>query len=122
MPAATKLLLLESEPKSRSATSEVIHSAYAQAVALYDACVRHARVRTATPVAPARRASASNESKIQVGPLNDDIPYDDIPCDFLAYLESRLGTDRDATTEMLSEWLAAYEPQRRSGAARAVGI
>jgi hypothetical protein len=120
MPAATKLLLLESEPKSRSATSEVVRNAYAQAVALYDACVRHARVHTATPVAPARPASASHESKVQVAPLNDGIPYDDIPCDFLSYLEWRLGNDRDTTTEMLSEWLAAYESQRRSGAARAV--
>jgi len=35
---------------------------------------------------------------------------DDTPCDFLAYLEWRLGQDADSTARLLVEWLAAYEP------------
>ena len=39
--------------------------------------------------------------------------HGEVPCDFLSYLEWRLGSDRDTTTEMLAEWLATYQPQRR---------
>jgi hypothetical protein len=121
MPVSTNLSRLESGLKSRRALSEAVQSAYSQAVALYDACVRHARVDTATPAPPesashAIPASSSSESNRQVGHLDNDIP-----CDFLSYLEWRLGNDRDATTEMLSEWVAAYEPQRRTENARAAG-
>jgi len=35
----------------------------------------------------------------------------DPPCNFLAYLEWRLGKDEDATTRLLGEWLATYEPK-----------
>lgn len=38
---------------------------------------------------------------------------EDVTCDFLSYLEWRLGKDRDATAEMLGEWLAGYKRQRR---------
>ena len=41
-------------------------------------------------------------------------PTPDVACDFLSYLEWRLGTGRDATTQMLGEWLASYKSQRRS--------
>jgi hypothetical protein len=124
MSAATKLSPLEKEPKSRSAVSESVQSAYSQAVALYDACIRHARVGTATPAPPESASrpiapsapSASSEPQSQVDGADDDIP-----CDFLSYLEWRLGSSRDATTEMLSEWIAAYERQRRSGKGRATG-
>ena len=41
---------------------------------------------------------------------------DDDSCDFLAYLEWRLGKDRNATAEILADWLATYQPLRpRSG-------
>jgi hypothetical protein len=33
-------------------------------------------------------------------------------CDFLSYLEWRLGMKRDATAEMLGEWLTTYTAQR----------
>jgi hypothetical protein len=53
------------------------------------------------------------------------VPFDsDPPCDFLTYLESRLGKDQDVTTKLLGEWLATYEPERhtaRTYAARRVG-
>jgi hypothetical protein len=35
----------------------------------------------------------------------------DLPCDFLTYLEWRLGKDEDATARLLGEWLATYEPE-----------
>jgi hypothetical protein len=38
---------------------------------------------------------------------------EEVPCDFLTYLQCRLGYDRDATAEMLAEWLASYEPLTR---------
>jgi hypothetical protein len=38
---------------------------------------------------------------------------EDVPCDFLTYLQWRLGYDRDATAEMLADWLASYEPRTR---------
>lgn len=41
-------------------------------------------------------------------------PAPEVACDFLSYLEWRLGTGRDATTQMLGEWLANYKSQRRS--------
>jgi hypothetical protein len=37
----------------------------------------------------------------------------DPPCDFLAYLEWRLGKGEDATARLLGEWLTSYEPERR---------
>jgi hypothetical protein len=42
----------------------------------------------------------------------------DPPCDFLAYLEWRLGQDADATAKLLGEWLASYEPERATSAHR----
>jgi hypothetical protein len=42
---------------------------------------------------------------------------EDVPCDFLSYLQWRLGSDRDSTAEMLAEWLASYQPQTRRGEA-----
>ena len=36
---------------------------------------------------------------------------DDPQCEFLAYLESRLGKDEAATVRVLGEWLAKYEPE-----------
>ena len=38
----------------------------------------------------------------------------DPPCDFLTYLEWRLGKGADATAKLLAEWLATYEPMRRT--------
>lgn len=37
---------------------------------------------------------------------------EDVPCDFLSYLQWRLGCDRDATAQMLADWLVSYKPQR----------
>jgi hypothetical protein len=37
----------------------------------------------------------------------------DTPCDFLTYLEWRLGKDEDDTARLLGEWLSSYEPVRR---------
>jgi hypothetical protein len=37
----------------------------------------------------------------------------EIPCDFLAYLEWRLGQSSDTTTKLLAEWLATYRPEGR---------
>jgi hypothetical protein len=42
----------------------------------------------------------------------------DSPCDFLAYLEWRLGQDTDATAKLLGEWLASYEPESTTSAHR----
>jgi hypothetical protein len=80
--------------------------AYEQAVALRDACVRFARPRRDAPqlVEPPK---ARKEN-----PLRH--PHEDAACDFLAYLEWRLGTERDATAEMLGDWLVAYRLERRS--------
>jgi len=44
---------------------------------------------------------------------------EEVPCDFLTYLQWRLGYDRDATAEMLAEWLTSYEPQTRREKIRA---
>ena len=38
----------------------------------------------------------------------------DPPCDFLTYLEWRLGEDEDATARLLGEWLATYKSELRS--------
>lgn len=38
----------------------------------------------------------------------------DTPCDFLIYLEWRLGQDGNATTKMLGEWLSTYKPVRHA--------
>ena len=38
----------------------------------------------------------------------------DPPCDFLTYLEWRLGKGQDATVRLLGEWLATYESERRT--------
>ena len=43
----------------------------------------------------------------------------DAPCDFLTYLEWRLGKDADATAKLLGEWLSSYEPKRRSSSEQA---
>lgn len=40
----------------------------------------------------------------------------DLPCNFLEYLEWRLGEKPDAATRLLGEWLASYEPRRASAA------
>ena len=37
----------------------------------------------------------------------------DPPCDFLVYLERRLGRDEGATARLLGDWLATYEPKRQ---------
>jgi len=39
-------------------------------------------------------------------------PAADVACDFLTYLECRLGMKRDATAEMLGEWLTTYKAER----------
>jgi len=44
------------------------------------------------------------------------------PCDFLEYLEWRLGQSRDSTARLLGEWLASYEPERRGGGSRHPGL
>jgi hypothetical protein len=36
----------------------------------------------------------------------------DVPCDFLVYLEQRLGKSTWATLDMLGEWLQRYEPKQ----------
>jgi len=46
------------------------------------------------------------------------LELDDTPCDFLAYLEWRLGQDADATARLLVEWLAAYQPAEKALRAR----
>jgi hypothetical protein len=46
------------------------------------------------------------------------LEHDDTPCDFLAYLEWRLGQDADATARLLVEWLAAYQPAENALRAR----
>ena len=38
----------------------------------------------------------------------------DPPCDFLTYLEWRLGEDEDATARLLGEWLATYKSERHT--------
>jgi hypothetical protein len=38
----------------------------------------------------------------------------DPPCDFLTYLEWRLGEGEDATARLLGEWLATYQSERRT--------
>src|SRR5688572_13060128 len=64
--------------------------AYAQAVALYDACVRYAPATGRRSRNPHQRAKALTRR------------FDtDPPCDFLAYLEWRLGQDADATAKLL---------------------
>jgi hypothetical protein len=42
----------------------------------------------------------------------------ELPCNFLEYLEWRLGQKSEPTTRMLGEWLASYEPQRPVGGPR----
>ena len=39
----------------------------------------------------------------------------DPPCDFLTYLEWRLGEDGDATARLLGEWLSSYKSERGTG-------
>jgi hypothetical protein len=43
----------------------------------------------------------------------------DLPCNFLEYLEWRLGEKPDAATRLLGEWLASYEPKRAVAAPEA---
>ncbi len=41
------------------------------------------------------------------------IPQDseDLPFDFLTYLQRQLGVSREAAQKMLGEWLLSYQPQ-----------
>ncbi|HKY36797.1 MAG TPA: hypothetical protein VJN18_12705 [Polyangiaceae bacterium] len=34
----------------------------------------------------------------------------ELPCDFLAFLQSRLGIEAAAAADVLGEWLVSYEP------------
>jgi hypothetical protein len=86
---------------------DLAEAAYSQAVALYDSCVRCAVATERDSCNPQARAKALT-MRFETDP----------PCDFLAYLEWRLGQDADATVKLLGEWLATYEPAR--GAARSV--
>lgn len=64
---------------------------------------------------PARPTRATIATAELGQPIGDPMSrfHDDVPCDFLAYLEWRLGHDRDTTAEMLADWVATYRPQRR---------
>ena len=101
------------DPPEAVSEPDIAREAYSQAVALRDACVRYAPGSRATQpqcYAPSARAKALTQR------------FDsDPPCDFLAYLEWRLGQNADATAKLLGEWLATYEPIERPRHPRSSG-
>jgi hypothetical protein len=53
-------------------------------------------------------------------PNQPEPTHDELPCDFLAFLEQRLGLDERATLDAIGSFLVRYEPSVEARARQAV--